>query len=136
MSDRTSLCAESLPDMEKRCSLDQLRQPNRSSDPLLLPRHSLDLPLLPKSSISDRQSREWPVDPRAALMEPLWDSEGSEGKHALPSPVSIHHGLPHSHVIWYMGLPTLILRQPFQASARFSEPRRQLVFAGSKHHLQ
>ena len=97
------MCAESLPGIGERCSLEQLRQPGHSLCVPLLPRHSVNLPVVPKSSSPAQQSSEWPADPRAALLEPLWDSEGSEGKHVLLSSASIHLGLLHLTSIWYKG---------------------------------
>ena len=76
--------AESLPGIGERCSLEQLRQSGHPLGVPLLPRHSVNLPLVPTSSDPARPSPEWPADPRAALLEPLWDCDGSEGKHVLP----------------------------------------------------
>ena len=95
------MCAESLPGIGERCSLEQLRQSGHPLGMPLLPRHSVNLPLLPKSSDPARPSPEWPADPRAALLEPLWDSDGSEGKHVLLTSASINLGLLHPTLIWY-----------------------------------
>ena len=103
MSDRAAVCAESLPGIGERCSLEQLHQPGHPLGVPLLPRHSVNLPLVPKSSNPARQSPEWPADPRAALMEPLWDSEGSEGKHVFLSSVSVQLGLLRLDLIWSKG---------------------------------